>query len=707
MFNNKTGGEIIVKKVEVVLQDGIHDCGVCSLLSIIRFYGGNVSKEYLLELTSTTKNGVSAYHLIKAATMLGFSAIGVEGKIEELSKDDLPCIAHVIINKSYQHFLVLYDIDQKQKKILIMDPAKGKKTVPISEFKLMSSNKYILLRPNKQLPNMTVKKIISILFLNKVKKEYIPVLIILSLSILITVLNILTAYHFKYLMEYAITLQSIENAMAISLFVLALYLIKEMANHLRDITLLKWSNTFDFHLTNKVLEQIISFPYLYYKNRTTGEILARMKDLGVVKNFIITLLCMMIPELVSFCTFLLLLWNLNRTLATYSIIFFFVLLILQLIFKAPIKKRMKKYRRKEERLNSFLIELISGYDAVKGLHMEEVMMKKWKEKYYSLLKLHTSLMQLSYLEKLLKNSSHHIMMVLLLLIGSKAVIAGSFSISELIIFQSMLAYTTSSFSNLLDFFKSKQEVQISKERIEDLFTIHKESFSMSHYFSLQNLEGKIEIKNLSYSYNRLPLLKEINITIPYGKHVFIYGESGSGKSTLAKMLLQYIKVPYGTISIANIDINHYHLATLRTKITYISQQEHLFCDTILKNIVMDRSLADEKVEMLIKKLYLEEVINKNPLGIHQILEENGVNLSGGERQRIILARSILKNSDIYILDEATSQIDIEKERAILKNIFSILKGKTIIVISHRFDNKDLFNQVVHLEKGKCYEEKIK
>ena len=146
--------------VKVVLQDGIKDCGICSLLSIIRFYGGEVSKEYLREITNTTKDGVSLYNLIEGAKKIGFDAIGVTGKLEDIEVNNLPCIVHTIVNKSYKHYIVLYQINNIKKEVLIMDPAKGKKTISFSEFNMLTNNNYIFLKPIKQLPFLKNKNII-------------------------------------------------------------------------------------------------------------------------------------------------------------------------------------------------------------------------------------------------------------------------------------------------------------------------------------------------------------------------------------------------------------------------------------------------------------------------------------------------------------------------------------------------------------------
>lgn len=167
-----------------------------------------------------------------------------------------------------------------------------------------------------------------------------------------------------------------------------------------------------------------------------------------------------------------------------------------------------------------------------------------------------------------------------------------------------------------------------------------------------------------------------------------------------------MEVPYGKISIDGIDINHYHLDILRKNIVYVSQQEFLFNDTMYHNITLYKDVSKEKLSKILEITGVNEILENNHISYNDLVEENGFNFSGGERQRIILARSLLKDGEVYIFDEALSQIDIGRERKILENIFSYLHDKTIIVISHRFDNKDLFSRVLTIKKGIIYEEDI-
>ena len=214
----------------------------------------------------------------------------------------------------------------------------------------------------------------------------------------------------------------------------------------------------------------------------------------------------------------------------------------------------------------------------------------------------------------------------------------------------------------------------------------------------------LQIQKLYFSYptSHVTLFEDFSLQF-YDGWTCIAGSNGCGKSTLLKMLLRYIEVEYGHISIAGIDINHYHLENIRSNITYVTGNEYLFTDTLQNNIVLYKEVSEESFQKVCKICLVDEIIKNNLTKYNIMVEENGFNFSNGERQRIILARSILRKSSIYIFDESLSGIDVHKEKKILENIFDYLKGKTIIVISHRNNNKKLFDRVLKLEQGELHE----
>ena len=684
--------------MKVVLQDGIKDCGVCCLLSIVRYYGGEISKEYLREITQTNKNGVSAYNLIEAARKLGFFATGVAGDLKKIENNNLPCLAHVVINKSYKHFVVIYEINHSSKKILIMDPAKGKRTLSISEFKLMSSSNYIFLKPIKKLPVLAHKNVIKKILYEFISKEKVIIIIIILLSIISFLFQIITSFHFKYLFELAVSINLIKPIILISIYLLFIYLFKEVSIYFRNILLMKCSSLVDSLITFKTYKHILLLPYLYYKNRTTGEVISRLKDLNIIKSFLMQFCCFIITDFISIIIFSILLVRFNKLLFVFIIIFCLILVLVTFIFNKVIKKFKKKNINYNDLVNSYLVESFSNIDVVKNSHLEKRFFDIFSLKYMKLLESNYRVFSFSEIFSFIKNFSNDLLVIVILGYGSYLVIYERLSLSDLIVYQSIFNYFMLSFNNLLVFFNSYIDFKMAYERIEDIFTINSEKFEGSYYYLYCKLNGIISFKGLNYSVYDKILFNNLTFKIMPGEKILLTGKSGSGKSTLMKILMRYFEVSYGYVSINNIDINHYHLNVLREGIVYVSNLEALFTDTIYNNITLGRNVLDEEFHKITNITGVSDFISKD-LGYQQLLEENGVNFSNGERQRIILARALIRKSDIYIFDEAFSQIDSKKTINIMKRIFSYLRDKTIIVISHRYSEQKLFDRILKLENG--------
>ena len=198
------------------------------------------------------------------------------------------------------------------------------------------------------------------------------------------------------------------------------------------------------------------------------------------------------------------------------------------------------------------------------------------------------------------------------------------------------------------------------------------------------------------------LFDNLSLEINWKEKVLLIGSSGAGKSSLVKILLRYIEVPYGMVSIKNIDINHYHLEVIRKNIMYISSNEFLFTNTLYNNITLEREVSEEEFHRVCKICQVDD-LRDDRLGYQRLVEEDGFNFSNGERQRIVLARGLLKDADIYIFDEAFSQIDSFRRDKIINEIFLYLKDKTIIMISHNIDSFNIFDKVLKLDGGRVCE----
>ncbi len=689
--------------LKVVLQDGNKDCGVCCLLSIIRYYGGDVSKEYLRELTGTTKSGVSCYQLLEAARNVGFSGEGVKGDVLHLDSSRLPCIAHIIYQKKYQHFVVIYQMDAKKKLITLMDPAKGKVCLSYSEFQMLSSGYFLYLIPVKTLPIFYEKKTLS-LFIKSFCKEYRFFLILILISSLFCVFSqLVTAFHFQYLADYSVKGSVISSLITISLFLLLYYLNYLVFRFLKNFVFIKLSLLFDEKLIFYVYQQILLLPYLFFKNRTLGEVVERVQDVVKVKNFILQLFTTLVTDFLLFLLFSFLLFRIHWGLLVLFLSYFFLSFGLGIFLYFTKKKLQKRILVKGDFVQSLFIETIQNVDTVKGLHLEYDFLEQLKNEYQTYLSRGYRLEKVLLLEDSFKQFFYYFMYLCFYGLGAYLLIQKELVVTQFFICQHIFHYLIGCAERFLSFFFDSYQIPFVISRIQDLFTLFRENYDGGNYYQLMKLDGDIIFSNLSFKYSSLSLFCDFSLIIPSGSKVLLTGRSGGGKSSLVKILMRYLEVPYGMVRIGNFDINHIHLELLRSRISYVTGGELLFSNTLLYNITLNRDVDQEKLLEVSRLVLLEELIEKLPLGYQSIVEENGFNFSSGERQKILLARALLKNSDIYIFDEAFHQIDIGQEGEILKNIFSYLENKTVIVISHRLQHLELYDVRYRLEKGSIYE----
>lgn len=684
-------------------QVDLKDCGVCCLQMLTRYYGGNVSREYLRNLTNTTKDGVSAYSLIEGAKQLGFSAYGVKGEVTNLKDENLPCIAHVVVKKSYHHFIVIYQINWKKKQILIADPAnKGIIKMTFSDFASITTNKFILLKPYKKIKYIDKNTALKDLIHNFILKYKKQLLLIIFSSLIFTILNIICSFQLNFIMEYIIEYNSFKNLIFLSVIMVVVILVKELFNYYRNTIINVLNHQLDKMLTLDVYHHILSLPYIYYKNRTTGEIIARINDINSIKEIITKILITIFLDLILAILVFITLIFLNIKLTMILIFVVLVMILIMICFQNPLEKLIENTKTEASSVNSFLTETITSVETIRNQNIQSFIENNFLLKYSKYIKKSYYANNTFILEQFFKDFINQIGSFLIMIIGSYLVVIKELDLATLISFSMLTGYLLEPIKNLIDLNLNIRDSKISLKRLSELYEVEIPSKKLVRRTVLEPLSN-IDIKKLSYSYNGQDLLlKNINMKINENDKVLIYGSSGSGKSTLSKLLAKQLNVNNKMIYINDIDINQYSL-DYNQKICYISQQENLFTASVYQNIMLDKEISYDEFLSVCKLCLIDEFVDKNILTYDMLLEENGFNISGGQRQRIILARSLLMNADIYILDESLNEVDIEKERKILENVFNKYPNKIFIIISHRFNNKDLFTKKYYIKQGVSYE----
>lgn len=683
-----------MKKKLVVLQEGNKDCGVCCLLSIIRYYNGNISLNKLMEMTKTTKNGTTFYNLSEAASKIGMASKAYYvDDFNNISVYSCPFISQVIRN-GYTHFVVVYKISKD--KLLIMDPALGSLYMSREKFLNIWTGYIMMFEKVKILPNYKDEKYINKLLYGLILNNKKIIVNCLLLTLMFCFLTIGYSVYLKVMIDKVLN-QDKYLLIVISLIFFIVILFRSLTNLFRNQMLSYFNMKVDISLFLNSFKRILLLPYNYYKNKTTGEIISRVNDLSYIKQIISQLLTTVFLDIVLLLFSLVCLYFINSKMFVIS--FFIAILYVIIIFIYPrfIKTKIYESQAEVSKVNSYLVESISGLETIKGLRCEK-MVNDRLESYYT--KAQATIFDYNIISNgvlFLKDLIFYVGVLLINYVGCVDIMNGNFTVGSLLTFNTILGYFLNPLQNFIDLADDYVYVRGVFKRANGLYEVKLDDLESKNGL---RVEGDISFNNLDFSFNgKDQILKSIKIEFKAKEKILLLGNSGSGKSTLLKILYKYYDVSRGMVLVNGIDINDFSISDIRDDIIYVSQNETLYTGSIKDNILLNRDIDYKDFLDMCCYLEVDNIIKDNLLGYDFLLEENGANISGGERQRIILARALFKKGNIILIDEGLSQMDIDLERRVLKRIFSIFKDKMIIVVSHRFNNMDLYDKVFKLKDG--------
>lgn len=670
-----------MKKYPFVKQDGIKDCASACVQMILKYYGGYTSMTKLNEMMRTSHKGTDAYHLVLALQELGFKA---EGRKFKNFYFPLPVIAHVIINDSYKHYVVIYEVDFRRRRLLIGDPSFGLRRLSFDEFKKMWTGVIITIKPVRKLIKEEEPKVIP--FVLKLVRPNVKSLILIGgLSFVVSVLAVVTSFFLQVLINYLN--KDFDGLFDVCGIFLVVFLAYAFLKFFRNSRLIKLNREIDSRLSIDTFKKIVHLPYRFFRQRTTGEITSYFNDLFWIREFIMDVSIAIFTNLPIMIMIFLVMAYLNFG-ALLIVLFICLLYFLDFIYyfrKNEIKVDQALYEKAF--VNSYMTERIGGFESVKNLDMEGMVISKFRkvyEKYLSTVKD----VDITYNKQILDKEIVHYFGLFFLIIYIFLEISKGMVFSEGVTLFILSIYFLDNFRNILGFDLEVKEVTSAVKHVSELLNYNKQKKIR------KQICGDIRFTNVSYSFDdEKKILDGISLVIKQGEKVMVTGKSGSGKSTLFKILKGFYNDYQGKVFIGNKDIRRLKVSG----INYICQKENIFTGTLKDNLEL-LGKYDQRDICEIKDIGLE---------CDDLLEENGFNLSGGQRQRIILARA-LNNFNILIIDEGLSEVDVNMERRIIKGLLERYKNKTIIYVSHRRDNLDLFDRLVEINDGKIltYERRV-
>lgn len=680
-----------MKKKLIVKQRDIFDCGICSMLSIIRYYNGNVSLEKLRELTHTSQDGTTAFNIVYAFQKIGFESFAL--KVDDLNSETLkyPFIAHVLVNNTYYHFLTVYNI--KNDKVLLMDPSKGFITLHIKEFlDIFTGNIIISFPKNKDIIQESDIKIGNIIG-NLIKKEKGIIVKLIVLSILFSIITIILSYFFKI---FSNNLDNYLNWFVMTIIFLIFTIMKVITLYTRNYYQNYLNLRIDNEMFNKFLNHLFYLPLKNVKSRTTGEIITRVKEIEAIKEAFSNVFLLLFFELFLALISLIILFLINSKLFLILMVFLTIYLVFGIFINNSLYKKIMNNLNYETEFNSQVSQYIEMFNSIKNLNLTATFLKKLENSVsmyiYDLFKFNNFFNNLD----TFKNYLLEITFFLVNVYGFKLIYNNELNLIDLFTFNLVINYAIYPIKNIIEVLPKFNYIKACFTKLAEFLNIKKET--LLSWEESYSLKGNITFKNVSYSYNDYKyILKNISFKIKETDKVFLKGKSGCGKSTICNLLYKNINDYEGLISIDEKNIKDYSLKIIRDNISYISQDEILFNGTIQDNILVERNISSKVYDEICDICCLEDVISDKEARYQSLIDPDSKNFSGGEKQRMVLARGLLKNSSIIIIDEALSEVDYKLEEKIIQKLLKYFSDKTIIYISHKRQEK-LFDYTIDLEE---------
>jgi ATP-binding cassette subfamily B protein len=691
-----------IRKFPHVWQIDEMDCGAASLAIICRHYGKAVSLARIRQLSHTSLDGTSLRAICQAANELGLAARAVKASSANLTQMPLPAIVHWDGN----HWVVLYDVDENH--VRVSDPASGRRRLTRAEFDAKWSGYAALFDYTTEFEKNKETKL-GISWLVPFFKPHKGLLFqAMGLALIVSLLQMVIPVFTQVIVDRVLVERDL-NLLNILIGgmagVVAFTLIATVIQrYLLSFTALRVdSATLDF-LTRRLL----SLPMSYFNTRRTGDIQRRLAGIWLVREFLVehgVAGLTAVAQLVA-SVGLMMVYSPLLTLVFLSTVPLFVLLMRYssnwlLPLYAELEESHGKYQ-------SFQIDAIKGIETVKSLGAEssfrDLMLGQFTGVARKRFRADFTLMSYNgaiYTVTLLS-------VVLFLLVGAHQVMNGRMSIGGLVAFNSLVALANAPLLTLLTLWDNLQQATVYLNRLDDIFQQEPEQGEdRSRLMAVKSLEGRISLRHMGFRYGgpeSPPILDDITFDIPPNTMVAIVGRSGCGKTTLIKCLAGLLEPTEGTILYDGVDLKTLNYRDLRRKIGFVLQENHLFDDTIARNIGFGEQEPDfDDVMWAAQVANAREFIERLPMGYDTRIGESGIGLSGGQRQRVAIARAIYHRPPVLIFDEATSALDAESERAVKENIDQLLEGRTSFVIAHRLSTVRDADVILVLEKGRLVE----
>ncbi|MFD0713624.1 ABC transporter ATP-binding protein [Paenibacillus sp. GCM10027626] len=508
----------------------------------------------------------------------------------------------------------------------------------------------------------------------------------------------------RYLIDKVILPLNFDLVPVLSLTVVGVVLLKGTMQFLHGFFGGQLGNRVAFRLRNACYEKLQTLSFQYYDTARTGDLMSRLTaDLEAVRNFIGFGFAQILNMILMVVFGAAMMFSIHWQLTLITLVAMPLLVITALRFEKLIHPAFREMRQAMSNLTTSVQENITGVRTVKSFAREPYEMDKFslRSEAYKRNQIHASGLWAKFFPVMELLAS--ISVVILLVVGGTLVINKSLTLGELVAFFSMIWYIIGPMWGIGFHINNYTQSKASGERLTELLNeyIHIKDKPDAIELDENNMKGHVRFDKVTFNYaDKSPAIADLTLDAPPGTVIGLLGGTGSGKSTVIQLLMRAYNVQQGTISIDGIDIRDIKLESLRSHIATVFQETFLFSCSIRDNIAYGKKdVTMEEIIHAAKLAKAHDFIMEMPEGYATVVGERGMGLSGGQKQRIAIARALIINPRILILDDATSAVDMETEHEIQAGFKEVMAGRTTFIIAHRISSLRHADEILVLDKG--------
>ena len=520
-------------------------------------------------------------------------------------------------------------------------------------------------------------------------------------AVALTFLGLASPIFFQLVIDKVLVHQSISTLAVLTVGVVSAMAFEALFGYLRQIMLLSATNKIDMRITRRAFGHLLSLPIDYFETTSAGVVTRNMLQIEQIRNFLTGRLFFTALDTASLIIYIPILFFYSFKLALIVLAFSVVISGIIFALLPTYKRQLDAVNSAEGKRQGLLVETIHGMRTVKALAIEPVQRRLWDQLSAESITRHFRVAKTGITGNAFTAFLGNLLPVTIIFIGAQGVFDQTMTLGVLIGFQMLSGRVSGPLMQIVGLINEYQQTRVSVELLGQIMNRPPEGRGGGGLRPL--LKGEISFDEVTFRYPgaSVTALDRATFTIPAGAVVGIVGRSGSGKTTLAKLIQGLYAVQEGVVRFDGLDAREIDLSHLRKQIGIVMQENFLFRGTVRQNITATKPDASfEEVVASAQAAGADEFIERLPQGYDTLLEENGSNLSGGQKQRLSIARSLLSQPHVLILDEAASALDPESEAIFIKNLSKIAVGRTVVMISHRLSTLVNAHAILVMQQGR-------